>query len=348
MRKFEGFMRGINLGGWLSQCDETTKAYFDSFITEGDLKRIADMGFDHVRLPVDYMYLEDETGTPLEEGFQYIDRCVAWAKDNALHVLIDLHKTYGYSFDPLDRDMDREAFFHDERLQERFFRLWERIASRYAADAQAGTVAFELLNEIVSLNVVAEWNDVAGRAIKRLRAITPTARIVVGGVCYNSVTSVPLLDPPADENVVYNFHCYEPIVFTHQKAYWVDDMPKDRTVYYPDSLTNYRKMSDCLPPELAGAVNMEGIPEIIDPAFFEKLFACAIEAAEKNNAPLYCGEYGVIDMAPAPDAIRWYADINRVFEKYGIGRAMWTYRKKDYGLMDAHYDGVREELVKVL
>ena len=31
MKKFKGYMHGINLGGWLSQCDHTKERY-DNFI----------------------------------------------------------------------------------------------------------------------------------------------------------------------------------------------------------------------------------------------------------------------------------------------------------------------------
>ena len=37
MKRFEGFMFGANLGGWLSQYDEDTREHFDSFITESDI-----------------------------------------------------------------------------------------------------------------------------------------------------------------------------------------------------------------------------------------------------------------------------------------------------------------------
>ena len=40
--------------------------------------------------------------------------------------------------------------------------------------------------------------------------------------------------------------------------------------------------------------------------------------------------------------------IHTAFEKYGIGRAAWSYRQMDFGLSDARMDGVRAELVKVL
>ena len=345
MRTFEGYQRGVNLGGWLSQRDETTKEYYDTFITETDFQQISNAGLDHVRIPVDYMMLETEDAAPIAAGYEYLDKAVEWAKKWNLNVIIDLHKTYGYSFDPLDCGMDREIFFHDRDLQERFFRLWERIALRYAGDTDR--VAFELLNEIVSENVAEDWNLIADEAVRRIRRIAPEAYIVIGGVIYNAVSSVPLLHPPLDDHIVYNFHCYEPILFTHQKAYWVENMPKDRTVHYPGTLEEYCNDEILLARDLTCAIR-DGSVKALGTDFFEKLFAPAIDAAQRRNAPLYCGEYGVIDQAPAEDALRWFTDIHAVFEKHGIGRAMWNYRRKDFGLVDAHYDGVREQLVKVL
>lgn len=50
MRVLEGYQRGINLGGWLSQCVSYTKEHFDTFILEDDIKKIAGWGMDHIRL----------------------------------------------------------------------------------------------------------------------------------------------------------------------------------------------------------------------------------------------------------------------------------------------------------
>ena len=54
MRKFDGYLRGVNLGGWLSQCVAYTEEHFNGFITEEDIKTIASFGLDHIRVPVDY------------------------------------------------------------------------------------------------------------------------------------------------------------------------------------------------------------------------------------------------------------------------------------------------------
>ena len=344
MKTFLGFQKGINLGGWLSQSNATTKEYYDTFITQQDIKDIAAMGIDHVRLPVDYTLIEDEAGNPIEEGFAYIDSAVKWCKEAGLKLLLDMHNTFGYTFDPLEKG-DKEIFFHDEKLQARFYAMWDRISARYAE--YNDMMAYELLNEVVSPNVVEEWNDIIDKAVEVIRKNAPQTYIVFGGVCYNSVGTVPYLRKPADDHIVFTFHCYEPMIFTHQSAYWVDNMPSDLKVEYPGPVEQYRELTKMLPPELAGSVNDKGI-EKFDENFFEQIFGPALETAAKFDVPLYCGEYGVIDKADGESTVRWLKDINTVFRKYGIGRALWNYKEKDFGITDPHLADIREEMEKYL
>ena len=339
MTEFKGFQKGINLGGWLSQFESfladgtDAKDHFDTFITEKDICRIASLGFDHVRVPVDYILLEEEDGTPKEDGFFYLENCREWCEKYGLNMLIDLHECYGYSFDPLKKDMDRERFFYDKDLQKRFLELWKRIASRFAAYPEQ--VAFEPLNEVVLEKVAAAWNKVASSYIRTMRKIVPDSYLVIGGVCYSSVTSVPLLKIPLDEKIVYNFHCYEPIVFTHQGAYWVESMPPDFRIGYPEDIGEYRlAVHDLsLPYSLAGTIFRSDLSQIGE-EFFEDIFAPAIRKSEKDQIPLYCGEYGVIDLAAREDMLRWLRDIHAVMERHGIGSALWNYKEKDFGIGD--------------
>ena len=71
MKEFNGFQKGINLGGWISQFEKYDEKHFESFITEKDIEYIASVKFDHVRVPVDYNVLEDEEGNILPKGFEY-------------------------------------------------------------------------------------------------------------------------------------------------------------------------------------------------------------------------------------------------------------------------------------
>ena len=341
MRIFEGYQHGVNLGGWLSQCGQPDQAHIDAFITQADIARIKGMGLDHVRLPVDYFFLETEEGAPIAVGEEAIDRCVAWCEANGINVLLDLHKTYGYTFDPMDRGADRTVFFSDRALQDRFVALWTRLAKRYGPKPN---VAFDLLNEIVAPQVAEDWNVIIRRAIRAIREYAKDTWIVVGGTRYNSVHSVPELDVRLDERIVYNFHCYDPLVFTHQGAYWVENMPRDFRLDYPGQIKDYVAATKMLDRNLSDERGMS----MLGPDYFESIFAPAIAHAEKHNVPLYCGEYGVIDQADPAASLRWLKDITQAFDRHHIGRALWTYKKMDFGIIDGHYDPVREDMIRLL
>ena len=75
MREFSGFQKGVNLGGWISQFSKYDENHFETFITEKDIEFISSLGFDHVRVPVDYIVLTDDEGTIKESGFGYLENC---------------------------------------------------------------------------------------------------------------------------------------------------------------------------------------------------------------------------------------------------------------------------------
>ena len=310
-----GFYRGVNLGGWFSQCDYSRER-LDFFITEPDIDVIAGWGLDHVRIPMDYNVLEQENGELSPEGFDRIDRAVGWCKKRGLKVVLDLHKTAGYSF---DKDEGEGGFFTSAAYQERFYRLWEGLARRFN-DPQ--NIALELLNEVTDESVIGEWNRIAAECIGRIRKIAPQSLILVGSYWNNSPDAVKDLDLPADERVIYNFHCYDPLPFTHQGATWVPELDVDARISF-DSAD-------------------------ITPEYFEKRFESAIRTAEERGTTLHCGEYGVIDQATPEDTVKWFRTINEVFEKHEIARSAWSYRRMDFGLSDDRLSGVREELIKYL
>ena len=316
MLKELGFYRGVNLGGWMSQCDYSEER-LDHFITEEDLARIADWGLDHVRVPVDYNIFEKPDGSEDPRGFERLDRAVQWCLKHGLNAVIDLHKTAGFSF---DQGEGEGGFFENEGLQERFYRLWEALAARCGGDPRH--IAFELLNEVTEERFISAWNRIARECIRRVRENCPEHIILVGSYHNNSAHAVPALDPPADGRVLYNFHCYEPLAFTHQGAPWVPSLDNSTRLSYGDA----------------------DLPE----DYFDRAFAPAIGAAEKNGTELYCGEYGVIDRARPEDALAWFRHIHAAFERHGIARCAWSYKRMDFGLSDPRMDQVRPELLRYL
>lgn len=224
MKEFRGFRKGVDLGGWLSQCDYSEER-LNNFIAERDFAQIASWGLDHVRLPVDYNVLE------MPNGYHYIDFAVDMCRKYGLNIIIDIHKTRGFSFYAGEQ---QNGFFDDTALQEYFYDMWEALAERYGGDPEH--IAFELLNEVTNESYIGEWNRIANECIRRIRKHAPEAPVLVGSYWNNSVSTVKALDPPLDDKVVYNFHCYEPLSFTHQGAPWTELIAdKEKRVTFEES-----------------------------------------------------------------------------------------------------------------
>ncbi|MCR5339028.1 MAG: glycoside hydrolase family 5 protein [Lachnospiraceae bacterium] len=342
LRRWKGYEHGVNLGGWLSQCDHTRERY-DNFIIEDDIRRISTWGLDHIRVPIDYNLVEDEAGQYKERGFEYIERAAEWAGKHGLNMILDLHKTYGFSFDPGHKE---EGFFENEAYQERFYSLWEELARRFTD--LGDRIAFELLNEVTDKEYCEAWNRIAATCIARIRVIAPKTKILVGGYWNNSIAAVKDILPPADENIVYNFHCYEPLIFTHQGAYWAPGMdPAFRISIH----ASYKELAAASEKNLTQVtVSMEGVDEnaSLGPEYFVHHFGEAVKVAEERDVPLYCGEYGVINLADPQESLEWYRIISEVFNRFGIGRAAWSYKEMDFGLIDGHMSDVFSELIKEL
>lgn len=339
MRELAGYKQGVNLGGWYSQCDYS-KERLDNFVKEEDFEIIKSWGFDHVRLPVDYNIVIKEDGTFIEDGFNRIEKVIKWCESHNLNMVLDLHKTLGYSFDEGENEA---GFFTSARYQDIFFRLWEELAKRFGK--YSDHVMFELLNEVTDKDYLESWVAIYREGIKRVRKTCPDVKILIGSYWYNSVRSVKDLQGPFDENTVLSFHCYDPQVFTHQRAHWQKGMPSDLVMSYPESYGLLKeKHKEIMSDEEMFAGFADG--ETIDTNFFEKLFQEAMETAEKFDVPLYCGEYGVIDKADLESTLKWYKDIHAVLNKHKIGHALWSYRQMDFGFTDERMDVIRDEIIK--
>lgn len=341
MKKFIGYMKGVNIGGWLSQCDYS-KEHLDGFITENDFKTLKSWNVDHVRIPVDYNIFQDEKGGLVRYGFEYVDKALEWCEKYGLNMILDLHKTCGFFFDKAQQE---SGFFDNENLQSRFFSLWDEFAKRYAKYSKR--LSFELLNEVTDPEYSKSWNEIAKKTVKIIRKYSSDIKIVIGSYWNNSVDALKDLDAPYDENIVYTYHCYDPFIFTHQGAYWVDNMPADFRISYPGSVADYRAKIAALGFDYIQDY-MEVQTEKFTYDYFINRFKNAVKLCEERNVPLYCGEYGVIDLASPEAALNWYKDINSAFDLLGIGRAAWSYKGVDYGLSDEYMQPVIDKLTKFL
>ncbi|MHB8806610.1 MAG: glycoside hydrolase family 5 protein [Anaerolineaceae bacterium] len=335
--------KGINVGGWLSQYPTYDYDHFKSFIQAMDIQRIAEWGFDHIRLPVDYPVFEDDKdpGRYLQNGFDYVHTCLDWCGQAGLRVILDLHKAPGYAFD----DKKANRLEDDAGLHDRLGDLWEAITKEFAS-TDHDLLAFEILNEI-NFRSSNTWNDIVGKVLNRMWLLDPERLILIGGNYFSSVDHLSEIRIFPDPNILYKFHFYLPLSVTHQKAYWVEGLEKfDQPVDYPgyaEGLKNFLAKH----PQYHSRL-MEDVDVHFNRTYITNRMEPAFEFSKINQQPLHCGEFGVIDRASMLTRENWTRDVVSVLKEHAIGYAYWSYKAMDFGLVDDAGKIIDQKLIDIL
>jgi endoglucanase len=221
-------LRGMSFGNRVWLDDRLPNEHHD----ERDYARLAALGMNAARFYLNYRTLESDAapGQWLADGWQWLDDNIAWAKQNGVYLVLNLHVPPG-GFQSLGKGT---ALWTDPKMQERFIAIWRAIATRY--EKEPTIAGYDLLNEPVVTKSIDEWKTLAERTIRAIREVDPNHAIFVERV--NAVGSDWAENADrnffrvSDPNVVYEFHFYKPFHFTHQSAEWVDFAAEKQR--YPD------------------------------------------------------------------------------------------------------------------
>lgn len=278
----------------------------------------------------------------------YIHKCIQWCLTYRLNIIIDLHDIYGNVYGAMVEPM---PLLTDAVLQERFIRIWELLTQEFSSISGI-TIMFELLNEVSDASGAYPLSDVAGshfdfshtesflwnqlykKCIAKIRSIDPARWILVGSNGQNSVVYLKELEIIDDPYVFYNFHYYDPQVFTHQQAGFSEEMSEfNQPIGYPDDISAFAAYLNEHPVwKQKHALVAKEIKN--DKDLMEKLLQHAIDFIQKTGKELYCGEFGVIAHAPAAAAKKWTQDLTKLLSENNIGYALWNYKSLDFGLLN--------------
>jgi endoglucanase len=185
-----------------------------NYVTEADITRIAELGFNSVRpaLNARLFLTEGDHAAYVEEGFQLLDHLVGWCRKHNVYVILDMHGApggqTGQNID--DSPNDQPELFTNPKNQDRLVDLWVKIASRYKDEpAVAG---FDLLNEPLPnrTGAAAKYKDqlepLYQRITTAIRAVDKRHMITVEGCDWANDWSV--FSTPFDNNLFYQFHYY--------------------------------------------------------------------------------------------------------------------------------------------
>lgn len=310
--------RGINLSMWYAQASDYSAERLERYMTAKDFRLVKSLGFDHARLSInpEPLMLNGHADALDPEAIARLDKTVAEITDSGLIVILDIHPEMPF-VEALGQGPDSAA---------RLLIFWKAFATHYAKTDPA-KVYFEVLNE-PHMEDSYRWAGIQGKAVAELRAIAPRHTIIATGNRWGGVEGLLDLEPVRDANVIYSFHDYDPMTFTHQGASWSSGYLKElKGVPYPSTPENVASLSGSLADkDAANQVTQYGV-EHWNAKRVDAELGKAVAWANERNVPIWCGEFGVYKKYTSPTArAAWLRDMRVSLESHGIGWSMWDYQ----------------------
>jgi endoglucanase len=318
-RRAAHLRRGINLSEWFAQVWDSrgyTKEHFESWTTPADILLIKQIGFDHVRLSVNPapMFRHNQADQIPPEYLMQLDAAVQMILAQNLAVIVDVHPEEVFK-----EKLDKDSGFADE-----FADFWRALAAHYAT-TDPDLVFFEILNE-PELRDGFRWYGIQAKLATAIREGAPAHTIIAEGARWADDDDLLGMTPLHDTNVIYNFHFYEPHVFTHQGATWgtnywhsVKDLP------YPSSPESSARVAAGVPDARDRLAVVRYGLDHWNSGRLDAEFAQVQAWAKRWEVAVTCNEFGVYRKAMPEARAAWIKDVRTALERNGIGWTMWDY-----------------------
>lgn len=309
--------KGLNIGFWFAQAPAFPMERFDTFQTERDFRAIRSMGFRHIRLPLRPMAL---MWTPVSRSLsapraQKLAEKIKMINDIGLVVILDLHL----------EEAEKKATRGTVEGLRPYAQFWTDLAP-YIRSISPDDLVIEVMNEPFQNDPQKWWRD-QGEILKQVRRAFPQHTLMAGGDGWCSIRDLIPFRPYPDRNIVYKFHFYDPLVFTHQGAGWARPGLENVTFLdYPTNPKNARRLRDVAKTEEMKYMLDEYERKPWNRARIRSELIKADAWAEKWNVPITCTEFGVFKVTVDPgSSSRYLRDVRMELESMGIGWTMWEY-----------------------
>ena len=203
--------RGFNLLGLFYKGD-----WSEGGFKESDFQWLSELGFNFVRLPMDYRYwIKDGDWRKFDETtLQKIDQAVEWGRKYNIHVLINFHRAPGYT---VAQPSEVKSLWTDPEVQEVCALHWATFARRYKG-IPSRNLSFNLFNEPSGTDPKTHAK-VVKIMVDAIRKEDPDRLVICDSLNYGNTPSGELL--PLKVGIATRG--YSPFQLTHYKASWVGD-----------------------------------------------------------------------------------------------------------------------------
>lgn len=300
-------------------------------VDRATLKWLRARGMTHVRLPVrgEAVMSRFSNAATIRMAIDDLKRIVELLLKLDFAVSVDMHP--GGEFGRLHRADPAAAL---TALTEGWRNLAKPIRSW-----PANRVFAELLNEPQTDDAI--WRVQVERLAADLRGELPSTTFIAGPAPYQRVEALAGWRPLDDPNIIYAFHYYDPMAFTHQGLTWdaADPLSRLEGVPFPTSrddpamthlLEGLRMRGDS---DLAASID-RALDRPWKRATIAAQFSPLADWSRKHDAPILLNEFGVLRFkAPRAARLDWLKAVRECAEASGFGWAHWDYNQ-GFGLLD--------------
>jgi hypothetical protein len=180
---------------------------------EEDFRLISRLGFNFVRLPLDYRcWISGDWERIDDSALADIDQAIAWGQQYHVHVCLNFHRAPGYT---VAEPPEKADLWTDTEAQRVCAKHWALFARRYKG-IPSTRLSFNLLNEPGKIDRLT-FAGVIQKLVAAIRAEDPDRLIICDGLEWG-LRPVPEL---ADLGIAQATRGYEPFELTHFQASWV-------------------------------------------------------------------------------------------------------------------------------
>jgi aryl-phospho-beta-D-glucosidase BglC (GH1 family) len=300
-------------------------------VDAADFRSIAKAGFRHVRQPVlPELLQQDGPGSPMRmDGVDALARRVNLAGEAGLKVVIDLHPRGDY----------KSNLAKDRRARAEFVAFWRAIARELKGRER--NAIFEILNEPGGIDGNLWWK-LQYTAMRAIHKEDPERMVIASAAGPSTVPDLVRHVPYRSSRILYAFHYYTPMIFTHQGANWGKRLYENiHGVPWPVSNGDIRraeKESSVI--EMSDEIRSR--PAAYNAGTLMSDLRKAASWATKHKVQLYCGEFGVYRKGgvDAGSRLAYLRDARTALDDLGIDWALWQYTG-GFGIASASPSGQR-------
>jgi len=325
-------------------------------ITPDDFLMIKDLGFDWVRIPMDYRYWVDSdwrtTGKMAakdalkikESALADVDQIVELGRKNSIHVNLCFHRGPGYCINDRDPSTRLEPFdlWVDKDAEDAFVFHWDVFAKRYKGVGR-GELSFNLVNDppVIPGPATTKFEEVGRdlrteciqrppgtvtreahrrvmlRTTEKIRESNPDRIIIIDGLDVSNT----IVEEMIHTGVAQSVHTYMPLEISHYRANWVDSKSDFPEPHWPATRRDGK-----------GLVSRETLEALYAPWGW----------LVSQGIGVHAGEAGAYIKTPHDVFLKWMADTLDILKMYDIGCALWNFRG-DFGILDSRREDVAYE-----